>query len=205
MTDRKGFTLIELLVAMVIASVVLTAIYSVYRAQTRQHRVQQMVVQMQQNMRAAMYLLEREIRMAGYSRFNPPAPAGFVANFAGYGSPHDASGAATDASNVAFTVDNDDDGAISAATSFEIIAFRLDGANNRLERWDAVSGQWQVAAEQITALSFTYHREDGSALAFPIDPGDLPDIRSVEVALQATSGDRTMNLTNRIKCRNTGF
>ena len=59
--NRKGFTLIELLVAMVIASIVMAAIYSVYRSQTQTYRTQQLVVQMQQNMRAALYLLESEI------------------------------------------------------------------------------------------------------------------------------------------------
>ena len=209
--NKKGFTLIELLVAMAIASIVMAAIYSVYRVQTKQYRTQQMVVQMQQNMRAAMYLLEREIRMAGYSAADPRAPAGFLLDFESLGFPHDESGATIDATNVAFTTDNGpsslglgDNGTIDSS-SFEIIAFRHDGANNRIQRYDAASGDWQVAAEQITALSFTYYRADGTPLTFPIEAGDLPDIRSVEVALEATAGDRTMNLTNRIKCRNMGF
>jgi len=65
--NRKGFTLLEILIAMVVASIVMAAIYSVYRSQTQTHRTQQLVVQMQQNMRAALYLMESDIRMAGYS------------------------------------------------------------------------------------------------------------------------------------------
>ena len=197
---KNGFTLVELLVAMAIASIVMAAIYSFYRVQMKQYRTQQMVTQMQQNMRAGMYLLEREIRMAGYSTHNPRAFAGFVAT-------DDDSGATTDANNIVFTVDNDGDGVISD-TSFERIAFRLNADNNELQRWDPVNG-WKVAAEQITALSFTYFRADGSPLTFPIDPNELQDIRSVEVALHATAGDGNedydMDLTNRIKCRNMGF
>ena len=131
--NRKGFTLIELLIAMVVASIVMAAMYSVYRSQTRTHRTQQLVVQMQQNMRAALYLLESEIRMAGYSATDPPAPAGFVQDFTGLGSPHNGSDAATDANNIAFTVDRNDSGTIDAAAAlagFEIIAFRRDAANN---------------------------------------------------------------------------
>lgn len=206
--NKKGFTLIELLVAMVIASIVMAAIYSAYRSQTQTHRTQQLVVQMQQNMRAALYLLEREIRMAGYSTTDPTAPAGFVQSFASLGAPHDGSGAATDANNIAFTVDSDDSGTIDAAASiagFEIIAYRLNAADNTLERWDGSSGQWQVAAEQITSLSFTYHREDDSQIPFPVTAADLPDIRSVSVAISATSEDRIMNLSNKIKCRNMGY
>ena len=206
--NRKGFTLIELLVAMVVASIVMAAIYSVYHSQTQTYRTQQLVVQMQQNIRAALYLMESEIRMAGYSATDPPAPAGFVQNFAGLGSPHNGSAAATDANNIAFTVDRNNNGTIDAAAAiagFEIIAFRLDAANNTLERWDGSSGDWQVAAEQITNLSFTYHREDDSQIPFPITAADLTDIRSVEVAIAATSRDRNMNLTNKIKCRNMGY
>jgi len=208
--NRKGFTLIELLIAMVIASIVMAAMYSVYHSQTQTYRTQQLVVQMQQNMRAALYLLESEIRMAGYSAADPPAPAGFVQNFDSLGSPHDGSAAATDANNIAFTVDRNDSGTIDAAAAiagFEIIAFRRDAANNTLERWDGSnpSGVWQVAAEQITNLSFTYHREDNSPIPFPLDAADLTDIRSVEVAITATSGDQSMNLTNKIKCRNMGY
>ena len=206
--NRKGFTLIELMVAMVVASIVMAAIYSVYRSQTQAHRTQQIVVQMQQNMRAALYLLEREIRMAGYSVTDPPASAGFVQNFIGLGAPHDGSGAVTDANNIAFTVDNNDSGAIETAAAiagFEIIAYRLNAANNTLERWDGSTGAWQVAADQITNLSFTYHREDDSQIPFPLAPADLENIRSVEVAITATSEDRNMNLTNKIKCRNMGY
>jgi type IV pilus assembly protein PilW len=206
--NRKGFTLIELMIAMAVASIVMAVIYSVHRSQTEAHRTQQLVVQMQQNVRAALYLLERELRMAGYSITDPPAPAGFVQDFSGLGTPHDGSGAATDANNIAFTVDSNGSGTIDAAAAiagFEIIAYRLNAANNTLERWDGSSGDWQVAAQQITNLSFTYHREDDSQIPFPLTASDLSDIRSVEVAITATSRDRNMNLTNKIKCRNMGY
>jgi type IV pilus assembly protein PilW len=206
--NRKGFTLIEILIAMAVASIVMAVIYSVYRSQTEAQRTQQLVVQVQQNIRAALYLLESEIRMAGYSVTDPPAPAGFVQDFSGLVSPHNGSGAATDANNIAFTVDSDGLGTIDTAAplaGFEIIAYRHNAANNTLERWDGSGGDWQVAAEQITNLSFTYHREDDSQIPFPLTAADLADIRSVEVAITATSRDRNMNLTNKIKCRNMGY
>ena len=208
MKNRKGFTLIELCVAMAIASFVMAAIYSVYRAQTESHRNQQLVVEMQQNMRAAMYLLEREIRMAGYSAALPRADAGFVENFVSLDAPHNGSGAATDAANVAFTVDDDSNGAI-APGSGEAIAFRYNAGDETLERWgwDDLAGAWDwyAIAEQITNFSITYHKQDDSVIAFPITTADMTEIYSVEVNIEASSGDRTMNLTNKIKCRNMGF
>ncbi|MBN1932201.1 MAG: prepilin-type N-terminal cleavage/methylation domain-containing protein [Desulfobacterales bacterium] len=64
--DNKGFTLIEMLIAMAVASIVMTAIYSAFDSQQRTHTTQQQVVDMQQNIRSALYLMGREIRMTGY-------------------------------------------------------------------------------------------------------------------------------------------
>lgn len=64
--NAKGFTLIEMLLAMAASLVVLVAIYSAYVNHQRSHVTQQLVVDMQQNARAAMSLMKREIRMAGY-------------------------------------------------------------------------------------------------------------------------------------------
>ena len=209
MMNRRGFTLIELCVAMVIASFIMAAIYSVYRAQTQSHRTQQLVVEMQQNMRAAMYLLEREIRMAGYSAAVPSAAAGFVENFVSFDSPHNGSGAKTNATNIAFTVDDDSNGAIAPNTGFEAIAFRYNAGDETLEKWGwddlAAAWGWQVVAEQIINLSFSYHKQDDSAIALPITTADMTEIYSVEVIIEASSGDRSMNLSNKIKCRNIGF
>lgn len=198
----------ELLVALAITSVVMTAIFLMYRVQTRSHRDQQVVVQMQQNMRAAMYLLEREIRMAGYSAANPPAQAGFVENFAAFGEPAGAGFPKTDEDEIAFTVDNDDDGVLTAANSMELIAYRLDAANNELQRWDAASDSWQVAAEQVTNLEFSYIDGNGDPIPFPITAADMTEIESIEVDISITADGqelREMEFTNRIKCRNMGL
>ncbi|MDY6839217.1 MAG: prepilin-type N-terminal cleavage/methylation domain-containing protein [Thermodesulfobacteriota bacterium] len=62
----NGFTLIEILVAMAISSIVASAIFMAYKAQQVSYVNQEQVAVMQQNLRAAMYFMEREIRMAGY-------------------------------------------------------------------------------------------------------------------------------------------
>ena len=63
---ESGFTLMELMIAMAISVVVMAAIYEVYLSQQKAYTTQQMVIEMQQNARAAMSLMKREIRMAGY-------------------------------------------------------------------------------------------------------------------------------------------
>lgn len=65
-TGKKGFSLVELMAAMAVAAIVMTGIYTMYFTQTKSHVTQQAVVDMQQGIRLALFLLEKEIRMAGY-------------------------------------------------------------------------------------------------------------------------------------------
>jgi len=64
--DTKGITLIELLVVLVLTGLVIGGIYRVFVAQTRAYTVQDQVVEVQQNIRSAMEILLRDLRMAGY-------------------------------------------------------------------------------------------------------------------------------------------
>ena len=65
--NKRGFTLIELMVAMVIGLLIMGTIYQVYISYQRADVSQRLVVEMLQNARAAMLLMEREIRMAGHA------------------------------------------------------------------------------------------------------------------------------------------
>jgi len=62
---KNGFTLIELLIAMAITGIVSAAIYTAFQSQQKSYLTQDQVAEMQQNLRAAMDIMVREIRMAG--------------------------------------------------------------------------------------------------------------------------------------------
>ncbi len=62
---NKGFTLIELLIAMAISAIVAGGIFTAYQSQQKSYTVQENVAVMQQNLRAGMDIMVREIRMAG--------------------------------------------------------------------------------------------------------------------------------------------
>jgi type IV pilus assembly protein PilW len=64
--NSSGHTLVELMIAMGIAAILITAIFQIYQLRQKSHSKQQLAVEMQQNIRAAVSLIKREIRMAGY-------------------------------------------------------------------------------------------------------------------------------------------
>lgn len=64
--SKKGVTIIELLVALVISALLVAAIYRTFIGQQRTYIVQEQVVDMQQNVRAAINRMMSEIRMAGF-------------------------------------------------------------------------------------------------------------------------------------------
>ena len=63
---QHGFTLTELIVAMAMAVIVMGALYSTFKSQQDSYVNQEVVAEMQQNLRAALYMMARDIRIAGY-------------------------------------------------------------------------------------------------------------------------------------------
>ena len=71
--EMRGFSLAELLVAMVIGLVILGAGYNLIIIQNKTLSSQEQIVEMQQNVRTALDMMTREVRLAGYN----PAGAAF--------------------------------------------------------------------------------------------------------------------------------
>jgi len=64
--NGEGFTLIEVMIAMAMSTIVAGGIFLAYRTQQESYVTQEQVAAMQQNLKAAMFYMGREIRMAGY-------------------------------------------------------------------------------------------------------------------------------------------
>jgi prepilin-type N-terminal cleavage/methylation domain-containing protein len=64
--DHQGVTLIELIIALVVSAVLVAGIYSLFITQSRSYTVQDSVAGVQQDARAAMAEMGKDIRMAGF-------------------------------------------------------------------------------------------------------------------------------------------
>lgn len=78
--DNRGFTLIETMAAVVIFSIAIAAALSTFEFQQKSYTTQSRVSETQKNVREAMELLARDIRLAGYgipgSPFTVTVPSG---------------------------------------------------------------------------------------------------------------------------------
>jgi len=194
-TGQKGFSLIELMVAMVIASVLTAGIYTFYQNQLKSHVTLQELVDMQQDARVGMFMMTREIQMAGYD----PQNTGATMRLANAG-------------EIAFDSDLNSDGAIDAITERFYFALSndadrdgvADGTPCNLVRgsWNIISNEWNLSpvALNIDALNFVYLDDAGAVLDDDGNgnvTGNMAAIRSIQITLVARSGDQLPVLMRR--------
>ncbi|MCK4784626.1 MAG: prepilin-type N-terminal cleavage/methylation domain-containing protein [Desulfobacteraceae bacterium] len=187
--NHKGFTLIELMIAMAISLIVMAGIYSAYQSQQKSHDIQIQVAAMQQNLRAAMFYMEREIRMAGCDPKGNAAPAAAIidaqANSIEFRSDIRGNSVGTEPDG-----ETDDDN--------EHIEYRIydalgDGVND-IGRDDKNGMGLNAIALNIDVLDFVYLDRNGNVTAV------LANIRAVEVTLVARAGraDRGRYINNKV-------
>jgi type IV pilus assembly protein PilW len=191
---KQGFTFPELIVAMAITLIVVGAVYTTYKSQQGSYVVQDQVVEMQQNLRAALHMMASDIRMAGYNPTRVPNLAGFVADLPAT-NPYEHP--TTNATHIALYTDRDGDGSIDNDTS-EKIAYRLDSGTHQLRQFDpqAAGNPWlTVVADDIEALNFVYLDGNGNVLDLT-DPANLTNIRRVEITMLARTQRTDRDFTN---------
>lgn len=64
--SSQGFTLAEVLVALSLSLLIVGAMYTLYITQTKTQVLQRDLIELQQNVRASLDLINRELRQAGY-------------------------------------------------------------------------------------------------------------------------------------------
>lgn len=190
--DNKGFTLIELLIAMAVGSIMMTLIVGAYWTQTRISRKQNMVIEMQQNMRLTMNFLKRDLMMAGFGLDN------------------DDTFETADAGRLEFSyvadrdgIDNDNDGMTDEGDETETVFYELydaysDGDSDlRRELRDGPgvvpNPRGQAIALDIEELEFFYTLADGTQTTAP---ANLEDIRAMGISFIARTAHETGSTDN---------
>lgn len=202
---ERGFTLIEFLVSLLLSFIIVGAIYSVYRLQTRSAKIQERRLEVQESGRAALDLMVREVRNAGY------APTGAAC----------AGVVVADAQAFQFRLDANADGDCIDTDEDITYSFSATGCTQGLgniTRKDGSNADQPITDCNVpsgtTKFSFAYYPQDSStAYSTPVAAGNLGAIQRVLIALTVQSknpdpefgGSLTATMTANVDLRNRGL
>jgi prepilin-type N-terminal cleavage/methylation domain-containing protein len=205
--NNNGFTLIELMVTLFLTAIAVVAIYRGYTSFSQAADAQEQIIEMQQNLRIGMYMLEKDLRRAGMNE-EEDETAGFILGEAGTvrftldwtGGGTDGIDNDFDGSEDGFDPENIDDPVGAPIEVYdednfgdgelddpgEDIQYSVD-ANGQLIRND-FNGTGAVAIiSNVDALNFVYFGESGTGpplpLPMPLSAANLQNVHSVQVSL----------------------
>lgn len=207
--SNHGFTLVELMVTLVVAFLVIAAVYASYVVQQRTQVEQQQVTRMQQNLRAGLDMMTREFKMAGYD----PLLTGeygittanqntfaFTADLCEDGSTVPKVTATAecpgpfDVNRIPTDVDQPNAGRrLDEIFSYQLVDTDGDGSNDILQR--VTSAPAVAIAENIEQLEFSYIMQNGSVQQL-VGVGQLENIRAVQISLLARADQPDYRYTN---------
>lgn len=184
---QKGVTLIELMIALAMFSMLVSVIYSAYKSQLSSHITQRRVVDMQQNIRGALAIMEQDIRLAGW-------PSDGTADTGVISAGPNAITVAMDLRSCNTCPEGEPDGDVDDAQ--ETVQYYLSNAPTNLMR-RAGAQVPQILATNIDAIAFIYYDADGNSLGSNVSGGDLNNIKTVQVTLIAKDGQNEAVLTRK--------
>jgi len=172
---NDGLTLIELLIALTVSAFVMAGLYRTVIGQQKSYTVQEQVVDAQQNVRAAVDRMTREIRMAGYRK-------DLLAT------------AVTPGNNVNHVGKSDDQITVVIANKAITYSLQWDDADPDkpvLVRSEN-GGDGEVLADNVENLQIKYTLRDGTVTDLPILP---ESIRLVTVNVTARTNIKDPQLS----------
>jgi prepilin-type N-terminal cleavage/methylation domain-containing protein len=201
--DVRGFTLMELLVALGIAAVVGAGVASFVRAQSLAFRVQMAQTDMNDETRAVVELMAREIRLAGYNPHCILAPAPVTAIVS------------AEPQTLRIQLDLNENGVLDAgAADSEDVTYQWNAATQTVQR--IVGGAATDLATDVPAAGFAlrYYQSSGveivgSGAGGALTAAERAAVFRVSIMLQPTkladvrsTVDVTANLWTNVLLRN---
>jgi type IV pilus assembly protein PilW len=203
-----GFTLVEMVMALAISSIVLAAVYSVFTIANKNFTTQNAAANVQQNLRSAIGLMARDIRLAG---LDPSDSDNFGIAFASE-------------TTIRFTLDsidsstNDFNGIVDEA-NFEEITYDFQNSQEQVVQTlyaGKPSENTAVLIRNIEELKFAYYdAENTNLIDTSLSPPRVPDakladIRTVEISVthwEPAGRDEMVKRTlkRKVECRNLAF
>ncbi|MFH1672676.1 MAG: prepilin-type N-terminal cleavage/methylation domain-containing protein [Pseudomonadota bacterium] len=202
--NNEGFTLVELLIALAISACVMTAICSIYVSSDKVYTAQNQVAQAQQDARAGLDILGREIRMAGFIRDTINTDAGLPVSDGNNEEIEDAQ-----ATTITFEADTDNDGVTEA------VCYAYNPGTREITRqewsWNVAGWQeWNDGAgnplgavaliPNVTACTFVYDTDadpTNGTLATPLTAADRATVRVVTINIEVRTARPDPSFVNR--------
>lgn len=189
--DQSGFTLLEVFIALALSGMVMASIYSAFKSQQDTYKAQDQIVEMQQNGRAGLNLMVRELRMAGLD------PSGAA----------DAGITAADSTGITFTMvadddgdDNDNDGIVDEDDELMTIQYDVydaygDGDNDIGRQVGAAAATKRAICENIEAIEYFYTLDNGTSKLNPA-ASEREEIRTIHISILLRTGAPVKQLLN---------
>jgi type IV pilus assembly protein PilW len=186
--QQKAFTLIELLVALAIASLFIIGTLSIVDMSIQTYKTQERVSDAQQSLRAAMDLMVRDIRMAGYDPMSisggPTPGIGIIA---------------ASRTMLQFSADLNANKVDNGGT--ENLTYFYDAGQRRLRQREGGKAYPQTFIENVSDMKFSYFGRNGDQTTDPKEIAVVVVTLTVEnKSSRSDTFQRT--LTTRIICRN---
>jgi prepilin-type N-terminal cleavage/methylation domain-containing protein len=183
--ESRGFTLVELLIVVVLAGFLGATVVNLFRTQNVIFRSENQSLEMDQNLRAGLDLMLRELRNTGIrDRLLPYAdPPGI---------------ALADSNQIRFKQDfhsttnptgTSDGDVLDGNEDIEYTFTPADSTVRRRTRGTAGDSGAQPMAEHVTRLRLTYFDPAGALIPFPLDAAAMASVRRIHVRLEGAAAD----------------
>ncbi len=174
MKGNRGFTLVELMIALLIAAIILAAVYDVFMSDFKAFISHNLILNAHEKEKMALEFMSRELQLIGYDAETSPITADIISAKKDY---------------IEFEEYN------RLKDTMAKIFYQYRPSDNTVIRrcnfW--ISGSWgaatdEIVIENVDTLSFVYYSEDNDKIDFnamgEIPSADIPDIRRVDILLK---------------------